>query len=112
MGISICSFVATLVFIKQLYSYVAMFICIHSKLQFCDRLGFDNFEIVHNMSMQGVDYHWFLEDLWVLLAKLFAPKSLKLECVCSLMLNDQENKVRRFQHWYFLHAESIVLTRT
>jgi hypothetical protein len=57
-------------------------------LQFCHRLGFDNFEIVHNMFVQGVDCHWFLEDFWVLLVDLFAPKSLELECVCSLMLNN------------------------
>jgi hypothetical protein len=42
-------------------------------LQFCDRLGFDNFEIVHNMFVQGVDCNWFLEDFWVLLVELFAP---------------------------------------
>jgi len=50
-----------------------MFICSHSMLQFCHRLGFDNFEIVHNMFVQGVDCNWFLEDFWVLLVELFAP---------------------------------------
>jgi hypothetical protein len=73
LGISRCSFVAILVFLEQLYSCAAMFIYSHSKVQFCDRLGFDNFEIVHNMFVQGVDCNWFFEDFWVLLIELFAP---------------------------------------